>query len=374
MKSGAMTLASLSRRILQAPPASATSRYDAIDLARGLAALAILFWHYQHFVAHGMDETGNRNGYPLYAIFRPLYEYGGAAVQFFWIVSGFIFTAVYYQRQSTTRSFVAHRIARLYPLHLITLAVTGVLQYVNLHVFGRELIYSTGGVLELIRQLMMASGWGRQAVFTFNGPIWSVSAEVVVYAIFWLLLPILLRLGLLLPMIAAILFRFVFPGWPVADCAFYFFSGVAIFCFSQAATDVILGVAATMLALIAFATLYLGAVGLGLYVAFSTLTLLCILLDRTGMGRIFVKVPWISDNCYSSYLLHVPIQLIIMIILKLSEQPRNIIYSPFFLMFYLATVIIMARLSFLYVESPARSAIRRLLDKRENAAKVAPSF
>jgi peptidoglycan/LPS O-acetylase OafA/YrhL len=374
MRLGVMMLASLSRRILQAPPPSTTGRYEAIDLARGLAAIAILFWHYQHFIALGMDETGDRSGYPLYAIFRPLYEYGGVAVQFFWIVSGFIFTAVYYQRQSTTRDFVAHRFARLYPLHVFTLAVTGALQYANLHVFERELIYPTGGASELIRQLMMASGWGRQAVFTFNGPIWSVSAEIVVYAIFWLVLPFLLRLGWLLPMIAAILFRAILPGWPVADCAFYFFSGVAIFSFSQATTDAFVGIAATLLALIAFVVIYVGLIGLGLYVLFSALTLFCIMLDRTGVGRLFTKIPWISDNCYGSYLAHFPIQLIIILIMALADQPRYIVYSPYFLAFYLTMVTVVARLLFLYVEKPARSAIRRSLAKRDLRGEGTASF
>ena len=138
-----MMMLTPSLRGMLAPPAvSGVGRYDTIDLMRGVAAIAILFWHYQHFIALGLAAEGSRTGYPL---------------------------------------------------HLLTLAAVMVLQLVNMRVFGRTLIYPMGGPFEFVRQLFLTSGWGPHSVFTFNGPVWSVSAEVLVYVFFWLLLPWLLR-------------------------------------------------------------------------------------------------------------------------------------------------------------------------------------
>lgn len=348
-----------------APPAVSTvGRYDTIDLIRGIAAIAMLFWHYQHFIALGLAVEGSRTSYPLYGIFWPFYELGGVAIQFFWIVSGFVFAAVYYGRSISTRNFVIHRVARLYPLHLLTLIAVIILQFVNLRMFGRALIYPMGGISEFARQLALGSGWGSHAVFTFNGPVWSVSAEVLVYVFFWLLLPWLLRWGIALPMVVAVTARVLLPGWPVAECAFYFFTGVTIFSVSQATSTTIAGAIAVTLLVAAIGICWSGRIGIGLYIGFSSLTLACGLLDQAGMGRICAKVPWISENCYGSYLAHIPIQLAMLLGLAMIGQSRAIAFSPYFLIAYLALVTIVARLLFVYVEKPARSALRCRLEAR----------
>ena len=102
-----------------------------LDSLRGVAALVVAgFWHYQHF-ALGYQPSG----YPFEAApgynLQPLslfYHYGFLGVDFFFILSGIVFSYVYLNRISKReigpKEFWRRRFARLYPLHLATLLAT----------------------------------------------------------------------------------------------------------------------------------------------------------------------------------------------------------------------------------------------------------
>ena len=114
-------------------PAAAAPRLTLIDGLRGFAAVAVLFYHYMHFAMIGTDHERYfeyLDYQPARAAFAILYDWGFYAVQLFWMISGFVFAAVYFGREATTREFVVNRFARLYPLHFLTLLVVAVLQFV----------------------------------------------------------------------------------------------------------------------------------------------------------------------------------------------------------------------------------------------------
>jgi len=69
-----------------------SDHFYVIDLLRGLAAIAILVWHFQHFFfpqAETRLPVSERHIQPLYNYLMPLYEYGSYAVQLFWMVSSY---------------------------------------------------------------------------------------------------------------------------------------------------------------------------------------------------------------------------------------------------------------------------------------------
>ena len=207
-----------------------TGHLYAVDLARGLAALAVLFWHYQHFYypAAGIAVTPDPRLLPLHDLFFPLYDQGFLAVNFFWLLSGFVFSMVYRPGEATTRSFVVHRIARLYPLHLVTLLALVVLQTASLAATGHFQIYPANDLPHFAANLAFMSDGT-----SFNGPIWSVSVELVAYAAFWLSLPVLYRWGLVGPLLitgAGLAFSTHGPTWSrvFAECLCYFFIGVVV--------------------------------------------------------------------------------------------------------------------------------------------------
>src|SRR5690606_1000698 len=76
----------------------------------------------------------------------------------------------------------------------------------------------------------MASGWLREAGgYSFNGPVWSVSVEIVIYAAFWFGRGAISRMGL--PFVAALVVGFYFAHQHFGEfsmvfaCGFYFFLG-----------------------------------------------------------------------------------------------------------------------------------------------------
>ena len=91
------------------------TRIPELDSLRGFAAIGVVLWHYSsHF-----------NARPLDALFRPFYDAGFYLVDFFFVLSGFVLTRAYLNedRQYRCTRNILDRVARLYPLHILTLVV-----------------------------------------------------------------------------------------------------------------------------------------------------------------------------------------------------------------------------------------------------------
>ncbi|WP_217537852.1 acyltransferase family protein, partial [Stenotrophomonas sp. GbtcB23] len=108
---------------LKHPPIPA--RFHSLDVIRGVAALVVVVWHWQHFLLGGTGELAFRQtDQPFYAQLSMFYHWGWLAVDFFFSLSGFVFFWLYGEAVATRgvdgwRFFVA-RFSRLYPLHLVT--------------------------------------------------------------------------------------------------------------------------------------------------------------------------------------------------------------------------------------------------------------
>ena len=73
-------------------------RFYLLDLARAVAAICVVLQHYQHFYSitpNVYQDSFVRNQQPFYEIIKPFYLFGSVAVQFFFILSGFIFFFMY---------------------------------------------------------------------------------------------------------------------------------------------------------------------------------------------------------------------------------------------------------------------------------------
>jgi peptidoglycan/LPS O-acetylase OafA/YrhL len=116
------------------------------------------------------------------------YDHGDLAVPAFWAISGYIFYWRYAQPINSHRSgladFSVRRFSRLYPLHFSTLLAVAALQYAYFSTHGTTFIYADNGAKAFGLQLLFASNWFSWQGFSFNGPIWSVSAEILIYFVF----------------------------------------------------------------------------------------------------------------------------------------------------------------------------------------------
>jgi peptidoglycan/LPS O-acetylase OafA/YrhL len=163
-----------------------------LELLRFVAAFAVLIWHYRHF-AYVADKPVDlvRDRLPLYGLLRPFYEAGQYGVWVFWCVSGFIFFWKYrdaiFDRSVSGWTFFVFRLSRLYPLHIVTLIIVAILQSVYFRLNGYFFVYQNNDVHHFLLQIVMASGWGLEQGDSFDGPIWSISVEVLVYVVFFLM-------------------------------------------------------------------------------------------------------------------------------------------------------------------------------------------
>ena len=170
---------------------NAGNRFNSLDALRGVAALSIVFSHWNHFFdSGGTPAEILQDRLPLYSLFHILYDDGHRAVDFFFCLSGFIFYFLYAEKISAHRVSAAEfsllRFSRLYPLHLVTLIFVAGAQSLMRSTQGAYFVYPNNDLFHFILQLTCSSAWGawphRNA---FNGPFWSVSVEILLYALFF---------------------------------------------------------------------------------------------------------------------------------------------------------------------------------------------
>lgn len=353
-------------------PPSGKKRYlYSLDFARGAGAIAILFWHYQHFFYHGADHRRSVpiEQQPLYSVFGLLYRHGDWAVQFFWLISGFVFAATYAgQRVPAAAAFVRVRASRLYPLHFLTLIVVAVLQYGSVAMLGHSQIYGNNDAYHFGLNLFFAASWGFERGSSFNGPVWSVSVEVLVYAVFWLCMGRIFKRGVVFPLgvaASALFLRFIAPPGDlkqISTCLAYFFIGTAVYVAYRAveAKPIVLLVAAVPLGVLGIvASQMSGPVGTAGSVLFLSGILVAVCaVEASTQGRHLERLRWIGDNSYGTYLWHVPIQIATLVLLDRFRIDHDIARSPLFLAGFIALVMIVARISYLWFERPLRNWLR----------------
>ena len=165
------------------PPSSPGSGADLLPLtaARGIAAWWVVLFHFRAFLAPWLP--------PQVVAF--LGE-GNLAVDFFFILSGFVIYLNYAGRVSGWRSagdFLFRRFARVYPLHLLMLL--GFAAYFGAAALsGPERLwdYRPGYFLA---SLFLVQNWGFAGHLGWNVPAWSISTEAFAYLLFPFLLLVL---------------------------------------------------------------------------------------------------------------------------------------------------------------------------------------
>jgi peptidoglycan/LPS O-acetylase OafA/YrhL len=367
-----------SQPLEQTPERLPESKLLGLELIRFCCALAILFWHYRHFYSIAGAPPFVQSAQPLHGLFAPLYDYGLFGVQLFWGISGFIFFWKYGEAVATRvvsgASFFWLRFSRLYPLHLATLLLVAMLQPIHAAITGHPFVYQANGPLEFVAQLFMATHWGGPAPDSFNGPIWSVSAEVAVYAIFFLLVRQFgagwRAIGVA---IAATLFgQAAGVTSPVLFCASYFFVGGAA---ARLYVDARSAGRSTTLWYGALSMLVLG----GGYVWLADVPLNqqslnflilvgmpAVLIAGTRDFRPFDRCSGLIQTAgnltYSTYLIHFPMQLAVASACAAAGLFVPV-QNPLFLAAYLATTLVAGRWLFVLFERPAQSWIRRAAHK-----------
>ncbi|MCU0908997.1 MAG: acyltransferase [Rhodobacteraceae bacterium] len=358
------------------PPALPERLWLVHDL-RGIAAILIVVFHYHHFYLADAFDRANippKDQFPYATYIGILYsDWASKAVELFWIISGVVFAHVYFARATGLWQFAVARIARLYPLHLLTLGAVGALQAISLSQVGTPQIYGNNDLTHFLLHLLMASNATTLSEgLSFNGPFWSVSLEIPVYGLFFLCLVTFRRLPALTALtMGAVCWVLGFADGvgikgvqpAVFECGGYFFLGAFLWTLyrrfhaqwpAMLAVTGLAMAAATMGAMVGNSVILTAAGG-------SALVLAALALDRsrrTGRGA----MPLLGDLSYAIYLVHVPIQIAVLLVADLFfGRDRSFADHALTLPAYLAATLALSWLVHRHVELPGGRAIRRML-------------
>ncbi len=126
-------------------------------------------------------------------ILTPIGNVGWLGVSFFYILSGFVLTWSFNPGRGI-KTFFVHRVARIYPLHLVTLTIS----LLGFYFLNSPLAGYVGNIPGTIASIFMLHGWIpghpdiRQA---WNGVSWSLSVEFFFYIFAPFLIIVLKRLS-----------------------------------------------------------------------------------------------------------------------------------------------------------------------------------
>lgn len=293
-------------------------------------------------------------------------------VDVFFIISGFVIAHVYAERMGTWRQFarfMQRRIGRLYPLHLVTMLAVAAL-FFAVGAFN----VPTNTDMRLVPECLVLGGLLLHSVVECGGPVpngvnWSISAEMVMYLAFPVLLFAGRKLGVLRYALWLTLLVFVASGYDNgmlwaskvefwrALPAFYFGLAVRLDWKSWARLP-----APTWSPLLIAAALILGT--LLLWPGWLLLTLaygaaLCaIVVDGRGRASVLTKrfAP-LGQLTYSIYMLH-PIIIMVLVnaigdkLLKLEPLALTALTLASY-----GIIAVVSLLSYKWFETPARRYI-----------------
>jgi peptidoglycan/LPS O-acetylase OafA/YrhL len=143
-------------------------------------------------------------------VLADLFKFGGGATAIFFILSGFILSHVSVEKKAETRKisvskFFIKRFSNIYPIHIITLALSVALMAINSHPFDTELsnldsappiVHTMSGmevVVNAILQVLLLQAWN-PFYLSVNIPSWSLSTLFFFYLLFPALAPRLLSM------------------------------------------------------------------------------------------------------------------------------------------------------------------------------------
>lgn len=345
-----------------------------LDVLRGVAALSVVFWHWQHFFYIGGEPSGFIvEKQPFYNYLYIFYLHGDLAVELFFCISGFIFYWLYSKRISERKigavEFSLNRLSRLYPLYILTFICVAVLQLLYIKSHNSYFVYQINDKFHALLNIFMISAWGMEDGWSFNAPVWSVSIEIMLYTIFF----ITCLLGKLryfaIPFFVISGFHVFQFNYKIGIGLYSFFCGAAAY----SVTDKLIKSVRREF-FITITTLYLliswGAIfyfhthNAFIVTAFGFTSLICFFVCLSCENENFLKkIDWIGNLSYSSYLIHFPLQITFALIIDMIGLERVIFYLPISLIIFMLSLVFLSMAIHKFYEMPTQKKIRDLMSK-----------
>jgi peptidoglycan/LPS O-acetylase OafA/YrhL len=362
-------------------------RFYSLDILRGIAVFRVILWHWQHFFLplnkQGVIFFIDRQ--PLFEVFYIFYKSAAVAIPFFFCLSGFIFFWLYStriaQRTITLRSFSISRVSRLYPLHFVTLIFVSVGQFIYASITNTYFVYPFNDVYHFLLNLFLVSSWGLEKGWSFNAPIWLLSVEVILYAMFFIFCRIFYRniIALFCMVIIGHFIVSMFNYYIATGIEYFFFGGIIFLAYEQIAktgdawkVSIWLPFITTFawLATILFMNPNLHFTLNGWprvireiaaawpVLVLLPLTIMSLALIETKRGSLGKRLSFVGDMSYSLYLLHFPLQLMAAtVVIQLNINPVQF-YSAWFMLSFFIALTLLSIASRRYFEIPIQRFLR----------------
>ncbi|WP_344681258.1 acyltransferase [Saccharopolyspora taberi] len=310
--------------------------------------------------------------------------YGGLGVDLFFTLSGFILSLNYLDafarlRRRALVRFLCMRLARIYPVHVVTLLAMVVIVAVTPEVAttasGGE-VYSAEA---FVANVFLVQAWGTSD-FTWNYPAWSISAEWFAYLVFPFLAFVMCRwglaratwayAGLVVTVVGGIAALATSAGSgfePLIRVATEFSTGCLLYVLHRE-TPLGQGLAAgARLAVILAASIVLTvALDGNLYTLAPALALVIWGIARTRgpLARLLSSRSMVfgGEASYALYMTHVVVITALSHLLPTADYTHEQLFIRIAVTgVYVASIAVVALLTYKYVERPARRWIRRQL-------------
>ena len=330
---------------------------------RGVAALWVVALHL----------TGSLAAHKFVAI-RPgidanLLRGGDLAVDVFFILSGFIITRTYRDRFDVKTYFV-HRFGRIFPLNIVILASMAIGVYIfdriGFHFSGQDRTYFDFNALPYYFLLLYV--WLGMPI-AWNGPTWSLSAELFAYFLFPFgralqrylkpnqAISLACAVALIQALFLSLVGFYVTGDFALARAVLGFSVGMVM---SAAKSPIATaGRGADAAAILVIILIAVGALGAAVLPAACLIFFLA--QPAAGLCHRLLATPlavWLGRISYSIYLIHAPLLIMCLIGLKhfvILQQPLGLIT---FSVAFVITLLAVSAASFKLIENPSRYAIQ----------------
>ncbi|WP_315833641.1 acyltransferase [Bradyrhizobium prioriisuperbiae] len=377
------------------------AHYLPLDSVRGLAASCVVVHHF--VISAAFVAIFPNKAWIDVAFFHNAWLF----VDLFFVLSGIVISLNYTRSDFgafSFRDFVVRRLARIYPLHVVTLAAAlmfrllklGVVAFGLLQVMPAEM--QVNNVYSFFVNVFLLHALGFVDYLSWNAPSWSISAEFYTYLIFGVVLVfaqwrrnvrIVYVLSALLMLASALIMVFVMRrtsidfhyAFGIVRCVFSFFLGVltvrivaslpeqvspaiqTIVQFGSVAAAIVVMSLVAMMPQISFVAPFIFAALLGSLMAFPNRVLPNILSIR--------PLVWLGKRSYSIYMVHSLVLMLFEYFVRAvgTKKLQGIdglapgLAGTGLLLVFLAAVFVVSNLTYLHVEIPGSKAVLRFFNR-----------
>lgn len=308
-------------------------------------------------------------------------KFGGMylAVDFFLVLSGFIITYTYMGRNISIYNFIVNRIARLYPLHIITLLFIIIINYISI---SNYTLFTKENLFYLLQQIFLLQNIGlNQNGLNFNFPSWSISVEFWVNILLYIFIinkKIKIKYLLFFSMIGFLLIYIKTGNLDTHYLNYFSYinSGI-IRGMSSFSIGIISYIIYIKISKITFKVMYINILEVLILIILAIIifnrkephsdmdffapfvflfVVLIYSLEQGFISKLLSKISYLGKISYSIYLIQFPLIMILNYI--------NISNKYVYLFIYLFILFIFSHFSYKYIEVPFKIIIRQYFGKK----------